>query len=318
MITPLEQSILGALVYFDIFEYPLTLLEIQRYLLRVGLPAESAGANKQYTLSQINQALSTSAVLVKAARFKNGFYYLRGREANLRTRAERYGLAAAKYRRVKKVARLLSYLPFVRLIVVCNSLSISAGRQASDIDLFVVARAGGVWWARLFALAILKLLRSRPGQNGIKDKICLSFFVDEARLNLAPVRLGEWDVYLAYWLAALYPVYEAGDWYGRLWRANDWLGAFLPQARPVLAHWRRYFVRRALVRPALETGLAPFTGLVSSLQQRLFPAAIKNMANIDSRVRVEPGILKFHTNDRRLDYNQEFSKRFKAVSTGLL
>ena len=35
MLTNLEQSILAALVYFDIFDYPLTLLEIQRYLLAI-------------------------------------------------------------------------------------------------------------------------------------------------------------------------------------------------------------------------------------------------------------------------------------------
>ncbi|MEK7125560.1 MAG: hypothetical protein AAB880_01450 [Patescibacteria group bacterium] len=311
MFSPLERSILAALVYFDIFEYPLTLLEIQRYFL----PAENQGDKKQYTLGEIRGALNSSVVLAKVARFKNGYYYLRGKDGNLRNRADKYFYSAAKYRRARKVARLLSYMPFVRLIAVCNSLSISAAGKGSDIDLFIVARARGVWWARLFSLLVLKLLRLRPGQNGVRDKICLSFFVDDEHLNLAPVRAGEEDIYFAYWLGALYPLYEAGDWYGQLWRANDWLRQILPGARPVLPLALRHFTRVPFFKLAAEAGLAPLAPLAAWVQRAIFPAAIKNMANLDSRVRIESGLLKFHTNDRRADYNQEFFNRLKAISS---
>lgn len=309
MLSPLEKSILAALVYFDIFEYPLTLLEIQRYLLSV----ENKGDKKQYTLGEIREVLNSSQALSKIVRFKNGYYYLRGKDGNLRNRADKYFYSAAKYRRVRKVARLLSYLPFVRLIAVCNSLSISAAGKESDIDLFIVARERGVWWARLFSLLVLKILRLRPGQNGVKDKICLSFFVDDKHLNLAPARAGEEDIYFAYWLAALYPVYDAGDWYGRLWRANNWLADGLPQSRPVMPLPGRWFARAPAFKLALEMCLGPLTPLAGYLQQHFFPLAIKKMVNLDSRVRVEPGMLKFHTNDRRLDYNQEFFRRLEMI-----
>ena len=311
MLSPLEQSILAALVYFDIFEYPLTLLEIQRYLLALGDNAE----NKQYALSAIWETLSSSPALGKAIRFKNGYYYLRGKDGNLRNRADKYFYSAPKYRRAVKVSRLLSYLPFVRLIAVCNSLSISAAGKGSDIDLFIVARGGGVWWARFLALAVLKLLRLRPAPNMAKDKICLSFFVDDNHLDLQTVRLGENDIYLAYWLAALYPLYEGGDYYGRLWRANTWLRAVLPQPRPALPLPGRWFSRAPSFKLAVEAGLAPLAPLAAWVQRAIFPAAIKNMANLDSRVRIESGLLKFHTNDRRADYNQEFFNRLKAISS---
>lgn len=315
MLSPLEKSILGALVYFDIFAHPLTLLEIQRYLLNLGASAE----DKQYTLDEIKAALDASPALERAVRFKNGFYYLRGREANLRTRAERYGYAAPKYRRARKVARLLSYLPFVRLIAVCNSLSISAAGKESDIDLFIVVRAGGVWWARLFALGLLKFLRLRPGQSGRRNKICLSFFVDENHLSIPSERpAGKFDVHQPYWYAALYPLYDAGNWYSRLWQANAWLKLFLPEVRPVVAPPARVFRRRPAFRLIIEFCLAPFTSLAAAWQRRLFPAAIKKILNQDNRIRVEPGVLKFHTNGRRAEYNREFFNRFNAISSRLL
>lgn len=314
MLSSLEQSILAALVYFDIFEYPLTLLEIHRYLLSV----VSGDNQRQYSLNEVRLALEESPQLAKAVRFKNGYFYLRGREANLRSRAERYFFSAAKYRRACKIARLLSYLPFVRLVTVCNSLGFSAARRESDIDLFMVTKAGGVWWARALSLGILKLLRLRPGQGGVKNKICLSFFVDDEHLDLSSLAAGDWDIYLSYWLGTLYPLYEAGDWYRRLWQANEWIGQALPQLRPVLPNPGRYVAHAPTLRRMVEWLLAPFTGLVGRWQWRLFPHVIKGLVNRDSRVRVEPGVLKFHTNDRRLDYNQEFSKRFKAVSSGLM
>lgn len=314
MLSSLEQSILAALVYFDIFEHPLTLVEIHRYLL----PVVQSDNQRQCSLNEVRLALEESPQLSKAVRFKNGYFYLRGRDGNLRTRAERYFFSAAKYRRARRVGRLLSYVPFVRLIAVCNSLGFNAARRESDIDLFIVTKPGGVWWARALSLVILKLLRLRPGPGGIKDKICLSFFVDDEHLDLSSLKIGDWDVYLVFWLATLYPLYEAGDWYQRLWQANQWLGQSLTQARPVLTHAERHFVHGPVARQMIEWLLAPFTGLVGRWQWRLFPHVIKGLVNRDSRVRVEPGVLKFHTNDRRLDYGEEFRKRFRAVSSALV
>lgn len=313
MLSSLEQSILAALVYFDMFDYPLTWLEIHRYLLSAGEEREP----RQYTLGEVQTALATSGALQKVVRFKNGFFYLRGRERVLRTRAERLVSAVNKYRRVQRIARLLSLVPFVRLIAVCNSLSYANARAESDIDLFVVTSRGGVWWARGLVLLVLKILRLRPGQDGIRNKICLSFFVDEEHLNLEPLQVNRQDVYLPIWLATLYPLYDHRGYYQKLIRANSWLSEYLPNCRPLMAHPRRLNSAGWMGKIVFEAMLWPFSWLASVLQQRAFPAEITRLLNQDTRVRVEPGLLKFHTNDRRLSYAQEFFKRFKAISSGL-
>lgn len=316
MLSSLEQSILSTLVYFDIFEYPLTLLEIHRLLLRV----EESGQRPNYTLGEVRAALFESEKLKSVISFKNGWFYLRGQEHKVRTRAQRLIISLPKFRRAKKVSRLLAWVPFVRFIAVCNSLSYSNARQESDIDLFIIAKKGGTWWARLISLLILKLLRLRPGQGGVRDKICLSFFVDSEHLNLETIKMGEADVYLPIWLATLYPLYDAGacpperrGYYQKLWPANLWLASFLPDCRPLIPHALRLKTKRPVFKLVLEILLGPFSFLASRLQQRAFPKEIQELANQDTRVRVESGLLKFHVNDRREEYSRLFFERINKL-----
>jgi len=314
MLTALEQSILSALVYFDIFEYPLTLLEIHRFLLRLG---ESAPA-RSYTLGEVRTALFEGEPFKSVIRFKNGFFYLRGREHKIRTRAQRLIISLPKYKLAEHVSRLLSWVPFVRFIAVCNSLSCSNAQQESDIDLFIITKKGGAWWTRLISLLILKLLRLRPGQGGVKDKICLSFFVDSGHLNLETIKQGEMDVYLPIWLATLYPLYDAGCYYSALWQANGWLARYLPGSCPVIPHALRLKTRRPVLKLVFESLLLPFGFAAAGLQRRAFPVEIWELLNKDTRVRVEPGILKFHTHDRREEYGQEFKRRLNTVSSSII
>lgn len=304
MLSPLEKSILSTLVYFDIFEYPLTILEIHRYLLFLANDSQ-----EKFSIREIRDALFSSPRLEKIVRFKNGFFYLRGRENNLKTRNERQVWAVKKYHRAQIVAKFFSYIPFVRLVGVCNSLAYNNARDESDIDLFVVTKSSGVWWARWFMLLILKFLYLRPGQGGVRNKICLSFFVDERHLNLELLQSEQPDVYLALWLATFYPLYDHSNWLGRLWQQNQWLKKYLSQTRPVTPSHERYFRSPCILKYPWEWLLQPITFLIAWIQVWLLPETIKKMVNVDTRVRIESGILKFHTNDRRLEFNREFSTR---------
>lgn len=310
MLSFFEQSILSALVYFDMFDYPLTLLELRRHLLVVD---ERRGAGN-YSPGDIDKTVRSSERLQKVIRFQNGFFYLRGREQIAAERARRYVWAVRKYRRAQRIVRLLSRLPFVRLVAVSNSLSYNNARDESDIDLFIVTKPGGEWWARFLALAFLGFLRLRPGQGGVRDKICLSFFVDSDHLNLESLRVNERDVYFPLWLSTLYPLYDAGGYYERLWQANGWMRAWLPGARPLSPHPLRQVNYRIVVRYLFEWLLRPFSLLVAYLQRQHFPPEISSRLNIDTTVRVEPGILKFHTNDRRESYARQFFARLNSVS----
>ena len=49
-----------------------------------------------------------------------------------------------------------------------------------------------------------------------------------------------------------------------------------------------------------------FERLAERLQAKAFPDAIRRLINQDTRVMVSPTVLKFHVDDRRESYRQEY------------
>ncbi len=304
MLSPLHQSILITLAYFDMFDYPLTLMELQRYLFK----AEPQQAGIKYSLAEIESAWREDEYLQRQIRFENGWFYLRGRDGLPALRSECYRLAAGKFKRAGRVVKILARLPFVRAVAVCNSLAYGNARAESDIDLFIVTAAGGVWWARGLALTLLKLL-------GLRPEFCLSFFVDEDNLNLSDLRLAPDDIYLAYWLATLYPLFSAEDVYPSLLAANAWPWDYILQMPALAPHPARLGQSKLPGRALAEYCLRPFSGLAARAQLAVMPPAVKSRVGQNTEVVIMSGVLKFHTNDRRQKYWEEFNKRLLVIKT---
>ncbi|MFA6533573.1 MAG: hypothetical protein WCT37_00195 [Patescibacteria group bacterium] len=297
--TNLKSAILKTLVFFDIFEFPLTPLEIKRYLYG------SADGN----LETIEAALAE----LTQVKTHQGFYFLASASAEIvARRQERYLAAEKKYRKVKRIGHFLALLPFVRLIAVCNSLAYSNARPESDIDLFVVSARGKVWTTRFVCLLFLKIFGLRPTDKTRQDKFCLSFFVDESHLDLSDIALARNDIYFYYWLAQLYPVYDAGGVYGRLWQANGWLKDYLPLATPIEPHPRRLIELGAagrMIKKTKEAGwnFAWCEELLRKFQLRHLPAVLKEkLKNKDVGAVIGEGVVKLIANDRREGYRNEW------------
>src|SRR3989338_3671881 len=78
----MTQAILKTLAYFDIFDYPLTLVEIWKWLY--------VENNRSASLSEVRQSLAQLAGRVET---KNGFWFLPGRSGIIQTRLERDSIA---------------------------------------------------------------------------------------------------------------------------------------------------------------------------------------------------------------------------------
>src|SRR3989304_4895470 len=70
---------------------------------------------------------------------------VQSRPAAWRERQTRFILAERKYRLAGKVSRWLRFIPFIRLIAICNTLAINHSREAADIDFFIVTARRRVW-----------------------------------------------------------------------------------------------------------------------------------------------------------------------------
>lgn len=302
----LRHSLLATLAYFDLFDYPLTLSELCR--LRYRLPGEER-------VGDAGMRACLEALAGPEAGERDGYYFLPGRASIVATRQRRYRLAEKKFRRAKRAARLMSLLPSVRLVAVCNSLAISNADTESDIDLFLVCRPGTLWTTRCCIVGMLKLLGLRPSGSRSADMLCLSFFVSEDHLDLSSLSLPGGDVYLKYWIATLVPLYDAGGVAERLFHANAaWI-----KSGPVLKR-PRYCGRRTV---GWRVGFFPnffarvcriFENPLRRLQIAIMPKGLAEAANRDSRVVLNERVLKFHALDRRAEFEKKFKERLDRIS----
>jgi predicted nucleotidyltransferase len=295
----LEKSILATIAYFDIFNYPLTEVEIWKWLWFEN--------SKVSNLWEIEQTLKNSEILKSLMSNNRGFYFLKNREELVEIRERRYVLSEKKVKRAKRVAGFLKVIPGIKMIAVCNSLAWTNAREESDIDFFIVTAPNRIWTARFWAAGFLQIFGLRPNKNNARDKICLSFFVDEDSLNLEPLTVSRSDVYLVYWVSQLAPLFDCGGIYQKFWQANTWVKKFLPNV-----------FSREVEGEISKSQSAGRRGIGEKffrwLQIKLLPKNLKEMANRDSRVVITDKILKFHANDRREEYKKIWEEKLQKIS----
>lgn len=293
----IAQAILKTLVFFDIFDYPLTLTEIWQYLY-------APGAGK-IPIDAINQELNNPELKSKIG-FAQGFYFLTGKENNIDLRKERYLIAEPKLKKAKRFIRYLRHLGGVSGVAISNTLALHHSRAEADIDLFVITRSGKIWSARFWSILPLYIFGKRPTSQSTRDKFCLSFWVDEKNLDISPWKL-ERDIYYIYWLATLMPIYGNGV-FDKFWQENKWIYDFLPN----------FSVPETSVR--LKVGgswrLPMFgEGPFKNVQIKILPQELKSFGQSEtSAVVIKDGVLKFHPSDRRKDFQARFEQKLKQIN----
>lgn len=203
----LAQAVWRTLAYVDLFDYPLTAVEIHRYL--EGIPA---------SLDEVTHALAHSPLLAGQLLCQDGFYSLPGREAVFAMRQQRQRQALRLWSAARRYGSFIARLPFVRLVAVTGSLAMSNVAAEADIDYFIVTENGRLWLARALVIGVVRLAARR----GVV--LCPNYFVAESALALP-----EHSLYTARELAQMvplggYPVYQ------QLRAQNSWVTCFLPNA----------------------------------------------------------------------------------------
>lgn len=215
----LEKSILKTIIFFDVLDLALTLVEIHQNLIH-----SDAGNTAKYSLYDVIKILDESAALKEKTLFKNGFYFLKGREDLLLLRVKRSKWQIAKYRAVKKARKFFAILPFIDLVLTSGSLALGNIKEDSDVDVLVIARAGRIWTSRFFTIILFDLLRFRRVASS-RNKICFYGFQTKNQLTL-PCNL-----YHAILFNSMRPVYLNGAKGKTLLQefqnANGWVDKFI-------------------------------------------------------------------------------------------
>ncbi|RMD59555.1 hypothetical protein D6821_00985, partial [Candidatus Parcubacteria bacterium] len=284
----LPLAIKEVIAFFDLFSFPLTSREIWQFLRQpVGW---------QTIIKILNHSRGDWEEW-------QGFYFLPGRRHLVTERERRYNFSCWKFRRAIFLSRLFAALPTVKAVAMANLVGQHNLRASSDIDLFIIAKQDRLWTTRLYCVLMTELLGWRPKPNNKKDKICLSFFIDESALNLEPLSLDKDDWYFQYWLANLYFVYGQGDTIKRFYQANQWIKKHLPNWHEPVFSQRRF--KQAPVKK--------FFNGSHKLEQRLFSwqsSKLKSLyPSFGEGVVISANIAKLHFKDRR-QYFINWVRRF--------
>lgn len=310
----LEQSILSALCYFDVFDYPLTLLEIWQWLFDLD------GQSQAYNLVQVGEALKDTS-LTRRVSSSNGLYFLNGREEIVTKRLNRYAIAGEKNQIARRGARALSFLPFVKLVCVCNHSGNNNTRRDSDIDLFIVTTPNRLYLTRFLVTIALSVLRLRRHGKKVTDRLCLSFYASEDDLEFDKLKIGQQDSYLVYWIANLFPIYDRGG-YDKFLEKNKWIKKSLPNHLPKDgSFWRRVSDSRwskasvSFFEIFLSGFLGNYLEVIMRKAQLLKMSSNKKSLAVenDTRVVISNTMLKFHENDRRKMYQNDFEKKIAEI-----
>lgn len=219
--TSLERAILSTLCYADVFDYPLMEAEMWKYLI-----------GQKTRLSKFRVALTALQKSKKIIQ-KNEYYFLAKRNGVVKHRLMRSKVANKKLQIARSAARLLAYIPTVRLIGVSGALAMNNAPLEDDIDFFIITSKNYLWTTRLLCALVLDILkiRRKPGVTRFKDRICINMFLDEQELSL-PKK--ERDLYSAHEIAQMKPLVNKKNTYEIFLHKNIWVKKLLPHSLPFL------------------------------------------------------------------------------------
>ena len=212
----LGRALLLTLVYSDIFDYPLSQQELRRYL-----PVACSEEDFKTTLDALESTYVTRS---------DGLLCLRGREHTFETRRRRAEIAAARWRKARRFASWLRWVPFLRMVAVCGSQAVDNAGDEGDVDLFLITTPGRLWLVQSITMTLRRFGWLRFG-----IEICPNYLMSRGRLEIE-----NHNLYVAREIAQSVPLWGEED-YGRFLDANRWIERFLPQAgldeRRHALHW---------------------------------------------------------------------------------
>lgn len=198
----LERAILATLAYSDIFDHPLTMDELHKFLI---VPA---------TKDEIAACVSE----MEDVHCNGDFYFLADRPEIVGLRRTREANSRKAFRHAMFYGRILGNLPFIRMVALTGSLAMLNLSKNRDMDFLLVAKPGHVWTARAFALAFGRLTRV------FGDVICPNVIISENALKWEARNL-----YSAREFAQMIPI-SGFETFRQFLAVNSWVNEILPNA----------------------------------------------------------------------------------------
>lgn len=203
-----ESSLFKALLYFDIFNFPLTLEEILKFTGFENACAARQALNKWTLQGLIMQ--------------QGDYYAVQSLDEILAQRKKAMFRADCMIARGMKNAVLMQRFPFVRAVFFSGSISKGVVAEDGDVDFFIIARPGRLWLSRTL-LALYKKIFLR----GSHKYFCINYFIDSRHLEIE-----EKNLFTATEMTTLVPVCGDQQLIQDFFQVNPWVRDFYPNHKP--------------------------------------------------------------------------------------
>ena len=295
MLSPEKMSIINSLLYFDIFDHPLTVREL----------CQSAKLNgtTQHEFQKDIKDLQQQGFIETW----KGFVFLKSKDKQVRDRLSENRKVKRYLKIARFMARLISSFPYVRGVFISGSLSKFRMEKGGDIDFFIITAPGRLWISR----TLLVLFKKAFLFNSYRF-FCLNYFVDSDSLGIE-----ERDLYTATEIATLIPVYNY-PLYLKFMEANRWITEYYPNFP--------YRTTEHVVRPLLKplkwlAERIPAKSQLNKLDDYLMQKMQKyrrnkfswlNNGQFQKAFITRKNVSKHHPNDFRSSVLEKFRNKQKA------
>lgn len=201
-----EKSIVKALAYFNVFNYPLKKEEIYGFL--------DSLCDKAKFEKTLNYLCRQQTI------YKHEEFYSLQQESKLVERRKRgNSLAIKQLKKAERISRFLYHFPFVKGVAVSGSLSKNFADDKSDIDFFIITKANRLWLAR----TLMHLFKKLSFITGRQHWFCMNYYIDELALEIK-----EKNIFTAVEIATVLPL--QGEFiFKDFIRENKWVKEYFPQ-----------------------------------------------------------------------------------------
>lgn len=283
-----ELAIVRAVVYSSLFDYPLTLEQLQRSLVECEL-----------TETEVLEVFRRSEALREVVEYRHGFFFPAGRADLVDERRRREGRSRAFLARHDRMLRLLCGIPFTRLVALSGSLAHLNLEPEGDLDLFIITRGPRVWTVTLAVLLLTKAL-------GRRRVVCANFIMADTHLAL-----DQQDLFTANQVIHLKPLAGA-EALAAFVAANPFVTRFYPNA--VSCGFARG--PRQPIKRALEAALAPIAPVLEAAARALYGGYLRRRARSwrsPEQVRLRSDYLKLHTRSHRQSILARYERALEST-----
>ena len=301
-----RSAFIKTLSFFDIFDFALTCDEVIDYMFY-----------KKWSFDELYDFINHSEFVIE----NNCNVYFKGRALTQNVRRDKEHRAKKLIKKAQKFIKYMQFLPFIRMVGICNSLAFFDAEKGSDIDIFIITEKKRLFIARIFALFFTQMLGIRRHGKKIKGRFCLSFMISTEGMNFEKLKLNDDDIYFFYWIRLLQPVIGMQT-YLEFIKSNQWI--------------RQYFDyeinQNKLLIPVSRTQLFfqnllefPLKGFLGNFIEKQLSKWQKNRAEKKSKklpnnlgIVISDTMLKFHDSDMRKKYSSLWKKRISQFERYLI